>query len=1038
MVVSELARAAHSLLKDALDREGEDRASFLDESCQGQPELRREVDSLLTALGRAGTFLERPALGWREPTRTSESFVGERIGGFELVGVLGEGGMGVVYRAEQADPRRIVALKIMHAAVGSREAMRRFRYESQVLARLQHPNVAQVYETGTYDDGSGGVPWFAMEYVPEARTLTDHAADLDLDDRLSLFRQVCAAVHYGHQQGIIHRDLKPANILVDPGGRPRVIDFGIARATDCDVAITTVGTDVGRIIGTVQYMSPEQLDADPALIDTRSDVYALGLILFELTCGRRPYELKATNLFEAARLIRDQPPVRPRLVRGDVPADVETIILKALEKDRDRRYQSVEAMSDDVLRFLRHEPIAARRPSVRYRMGRFVRRHTAACVSGAAAVAILIAATIVSVSLAIRTARQRDEAVWREYTACLAASDAAFHAGESGTAVRRLDGAPAAHRGWAWRHMRARIDSSERVLQGHTELVYAAVFIDDSTIVSGGTDRTVRWWDVETGRVTRTVSFDDRVLQLTVSDDGSTIAVAAEQRLHVLAADGTTIASRTLDARINDLAFDPTGTRLALALQDSSIEVVEVGTASRNLTLAGHDQRVGEVEFSSDGAAIASVGANMLRIWDAGSGAPIGEPMPHAGDALTLAWHPGRNEVAVGTGDGTVVIWDIEAGTRQRILNGHQRPLSALAFTPDGTTLVSGGQDERIVVWDPESGRQRRVLRGHRSYIMHLECAPNGTSLVSASADRSIRTWSLDADPALIHIGHELNDVAFTHDGRLLVSTRTGAVQIRDPDRGTLLKTIEDRSMMRMATDPRGFVYVAGTAAVRTWRLDDGSSQPSLDRHTGRVLDIDIDPDLRLLATSARDDTIVLWDLSSKTEPTLLAGHENDVTCVRLGSDGARLVSSSWDSTVRVWTLPAGGSPLVIEHPTPVEAVAAHPLEDLVASGARDGLVRVWHAGSGDLLQTMEGHSGIVLDLLFSDDGRLLFSGATDGTVRIWDVATATELLTLVGGSAAHALAMSPDGSRLASLDGESVRIWDTELARDRLAGRQR
>ena len=244
--------------------------------------------------------------------KTARAGIPKRIGQYRIKRAIASGGMGTVYEALQEKPRRTVALKLMRAGIASRSALRRFEYESQLLARLRHPGIAQVYDAGTHRDGEVTVPYFAMEYIVGAKAVTDYVKDKKLGtrERMKLFAEVCEAVHHGHQKGIIHRDLKPSNILVDSSGQVKIIDFGVARCTDSDMAVTTLQTDVGQLIGTLQYMSPEQCAADPHDIDTRSDVYALGVVFYEMLCERLPYELKGAALHEATRVIREQEPTK--------------------------------------------------------------------------------------------------------------------------------------------------------------------------------------------------------------------------------------------------------------------------------------------------------------------------------------------------------------------------------------------------------------------------------------------------------------------------------------------------------------------------------------------------------------------------------------------------------------------------------------------------------------------------------------------------------------------------------------------------------
>jgi tetratricopeptide (TPR) repeat protein len=349
-----------------------------------------------------------------DPTRASEdpdqqSRLPKKIGDFVVKRLIASGGMGRIYEGLQERPRRPVAIKVMKHGVASGSALRRFEYESQILARLRHPHIAQVYEAGTYDDGSGEVPYFAMEYIPNPRSITRYVNEKKLNtcERLELFAKVCDAVHHGHQKGIIHRDLKPDNILIDSNGQPKIIDFGVARATDSDLVLTTFQTEVGQLVGTLQYMSPEQIEADPHDIDTRSDVYALGVVLYEVLTGRLPYDLTATTPLETARVIHDESPTRISTIDRTLGGEKETIVLKALEKERERRYQSAGELAADIRRHLHDEPICARPPSVGYQLRVFARRNKSLVVAVATVFAVVVAGAVVSTSLYFQAKAER-------------------------------------------------------------------------------------------------------------------------------------------------------------------------------------------------------------------------------------------------------------------------------------------------------------------------------------------------------------------------------------------------------------------------------------------------------------------------------------------------------------------------------------------------------------------------------------------------------------------------------------------------------
>jgi len=388
---------------------------FLVEACGADEELRIEVEALLNQpLCEAVTGSPDEALSVAQldgvfaaaPARFQPS----NLGNYRILRLLGEGGMGAVYEAEQEHPRRVVALKVIKPGLVSPELLRRFEHEVRALGRLQHPGIAQIYEAGTADSGFGPQPYFAMEFI-RGRPLLEYAGQQQLKtrERLELMMRICEAVHHAHQRGLIHRDLKPGNILVDETGQPKILDFGVARATDIDAGATRQ-TDLGQLVGTLAYMSPEQALGDPLELDTRSDVYALGVILYELLAERMPYRI-GQRLHEVVQAIKEEEPAPLSSINRIYRGDVETIVAKALEKDKTRRYASVADLGADIQRHLRDEPIVARPASTVYQLQKFARRRRGLVTGAVAVLVVLVAGIVVSTWQAARATQERNRAV---------------------------------------------------------------------------------------------------------------------------------------------------------------------------------------------------------------------------------------------------------------------------------------------------------------------------------------------------------------------------------------------------------------------------------------------------------------------------------------------------------------------------------------------------------------------------------------------------------------------------------------------------
>lgn len=394
---------ALGIFAEARDLPPDEQALWIDRQCAEAPALGAEVRSLLDHHRLAEPhFLAPPSIpAHAAETPDNDPLIGVQLGAFRINSMIARGGMGTVYLADQSAPQRKIAVKVLHSGILPRSAEQRFDSESRILAYLQHPGIAQVYVAGIHRLPTGEtLRFFAMEFVADALSVTDYARKhaLPLRDRLALFLDACDAVEYGHRKGVIHRDLKPANLLVSTDRRIKVIDFGVARVTDSDVESTTMHTEAGQILGTLAYMSPEQCAADPARLSMATDVYALGVILFELLTERMPYDLSRVTIHSAIRIICERPPDRPGQLDRALRGDMQAIILRTLEKNPSARYATVAELATDIRHYLCGEPISARRPSLLVRVLRWAARNprTAVALTSVCIAALILGSSIVA------------------------------------------------------------------------------------------------------------------------------------------------------------------------------------------------------------------------------------------------------------------------------------------------------------------------------------------------------------------------------------------------------------------------------------------------------------------------------------------------------------------------------------------------------------------------------------------------------------------------------------------------------------------
>jgi eukaryotic-like serine/threonine-protein kinase len=1028
------------------------------------------------------------------------------LGDFRIEREVGRGGMGVVYEAVQISLGRRVALKVLpFAATLDPRQLQRFKNEAQAAASLHHTNIVPVYAVGC----ERGVHFYAMQFI-EGKTLAALVRDLRREAGLDatprpifgeqptvpcgpfsplpevvapetkkktrqaastarlcqgpdyfrtvarLGMQAAEALEHAHGFGIVHRDVKPGNLLLDVNGSLWVTDFGLARCRGEDGLTVT-----GEFIGTLRYVSPEQALGGRTEVDHRADVYALGATLYELLTLEHVFDGRDRE--ELLRQVASEEPTPPRRLNRAVPADLETIALKALEKNPADRYQTAQELADDLRRFLEDKPVRARRPTVLQKVHKWSRRHrlevramlTAVLLTltglGVAAVLVQQERANTAEVRAELEARARREQELLSYYQAIGWAERERAAGNVGRAELLLDRqCPEPLRGWEWHYLKRQRYGNPAPLTHAAHLYGMAQSIDGHLLATGASDGTVTLWDARTGEKVREIlsAHDGQVRGVAFSPDSRRLAsVGWDGAVRIWdVATGERLFNRTHGKGALTVAFSPDGQRLVSG-GDPGLILWDASTGKTITTLTGHADVVRRVTFSPDGKRLASASSDKtVRLWDADTGRELLVFRRHAHPVFDVAFSPDGTRLASVGGqffmhgdEGEIKIWNAADGEEIRSLHGHSGAVFCVAFSPDGRRLVTGGDDPDVRTWDAESGHEALTLRGHREAVWAVAFSSDGHRVLSASGDHTVRVWDgtpLDrragAEWRTLH-GHaaRVTAVKFSPDGKRVVSASMDhTARVWDVASGRELHVLGDhRSPVHgLAFNPDGTQLASASWSTGkgpgetpgTVRLWDARSWKELRRVAvpgSGALDVAFSADGRLLATAGHE--VILWDAANGMALRSLSGHRSLATCTVFDPSGTRLVSADSDGTVIVWE----AAPRI---------AAEQALAILLPSPRSFGLVEAWEA-AGRPVRTIHAHAGRVFDVAFSPDGRRLASAGVDGVIRLWDTATWDELAAPPrheGG--AHGVAFSPDGRRLLSSGNDAiVRIWDVTTGQE-------